>query len=199
VSTSLRIGLYGGSFDPIHQGHLIAAQDALEQLALDRLIFIPSAQAPLRPDTVRASAQDRMEMIRLAIRPEPRFQVSGLEIDRGGISYTFDTVSALRQQHPNDTLLWIIGQDHVAKLNDWRRIEELAALTEFAYLRRPGSPELTDSSTPNISGLRLHPLRSHQVEISSTEIRQRIHEKRPLHFLLPDLVIRYIYDRDLYH
>jgi nicotinate-nucleotide adenylyltransferase len=177
---------------------LIAAQDALEQLSLDRLHFIPSAQAPLRPNAVQASAPDRLEMIRRAIAPEPRFQVSDLEIERGGISFTFDTVSILRQQHPDDTLFWIIGQDQVAKLHDWRRIEELAALTEFAYLERPGAPAVTGPAGPNIPQLRLHPLHSHQVEISSTEIRQRIREKRPLHFLLPDLVIRYIHERNLY-
>lgn len=196
MQKTLKLGFFGGSFDPIHHGHLIAAQDAMEQLSLDELQFVPTAQAPLRKDVVRSKPEDRVEMIRLAVEAEPRFGVSAIEIERGGISYTIDTALALQAEHPGATLIWIIGQDQLAKLSDWYRIEDLCALLEFAYLQRPGFP---DSAEPQIPGLRLHRLRSHQVEISSTEIRQRIREKRPLHFLLPEPVIRYIYERNLYH
>lgn len=190
-----RIGFFGGSLDPIHHGHLLAAQDAVEQLSLETLYFVPSAQAPLRDEPVRASAKDRVEMIRLAIAGIPSFQISEIEIDRGGVSYTVDTVAELKKARPDMTLVWIIGQDQLAKLPQWRRIEELCALTEFAYFQRPGHDHPIE---PRIPGLRLHRLQSRQIGISSTEIRQRTREKRPLHFLLPAAVIDYIYERNLY-
>lgn len=191
----MKLGFFGGSFDPIHHGHLIAAQDAFEQLALTSLTFVPTAQAPLRESAVRADAGHRLQMIRLAIGGDTRFQVSDTEIVRGGVSYTIDTVSELRRQHPGTTPIWIIGEDQVTKLPRWHRIEELCLLTEFAFLQRPGHSE---PAAPDLPHLRLHRLNSHQVELSSTEIRLRVREKRPLRFLLPDPVIQYIHERNLY-
>lgn len=192
----MKFGYFGGSFDPIHYGHLIAAQDALEQLHLDAVYFVPTAQAPLRENVVQASAEDRLEMIRLAVGEDSRFRILESEIARGGTSYTFDTVSALREREPGTTPIWIIGEDQVGKLPQWRRIEELCALAEFAFLQRPGHSQ-PPVMTP-LPGVTLHPLKSHQVEISSSEIRQRTREKRPLRFLLPDPVIKYIHERNLY-
>ncbi len=191
----MKNGFFGGSFDPVHVGHLIAAQDAFEQLRLHTLTFVPTAQAPLREQAVHATAGDRVEMLRLAIGDDRRFQVSELEIARGGVSFTFDTVAALREAEPAMTPIWIIGEDQVGKLPRWHRIGELCALTEFAYLQRPGH---TQPVVPDLPGLRLHRLESHQVEISSSEIRQRVREKQPLRFLLPDPVINYIHERKLY-
>lgn len=188
-------GFFGGSFDPIHHGHLIAAQDALEQLHLDFLYFVPAFQSPLRDDEVRAAPEQRLRMIRLAISGDSRFRIHESEIARGGISYTYDTASALREEQPERLPVWIIGEDQVAKLPRWHRIEELCGLVDFAYFQRPGH---THPAEPEIPGLKLHRLRSHQVEISSTEIRQRVREKRPLRFLLPDPVIQYMDEQNLY-
>jgi len=191
----VKTGFFGGSFDPIHLGHLIAAQDACEQLKLDKIVFLPTAQAPLRNDSPQASAENRLEMIRLAINGDPRFEVSDLEISRGGTSYTLETIRGIRKQNPNLSPIWIIGEDQLGKLPAWHRISELSKLTEFAWLARPGHsiPDI-----PQIPSLRLHTLRSHQIEISSSEIRMRIREKRPLRFLTPDPVIKYINEQNLY-
>jgi nicotinate-nucleotide adenylyltransferase len=191
----LKSGFFGGTFDPIHHGHLIAAQDALEQLELETVHFVPTAQSPLRDDAVRAGPEHRLEMIRRAVAGDSRFQVSDVEIARGGVSYTYDTVCALRKEQPERSPIWIIGEDQVGKLPRWHRIEELCRLTEFAFLARPDHTQPTD---PELPELRLHRLRSHQVQISSTEIRRRVREKRPLRFLLPDPVIQYIHEHNLY-
>lgn len=195
MDQSLRVGFFGGSFDPIHIGHLIAAQDAVEQLGLDTLTFVPTAQAPLREEAVHAGAADRLEMIRLALGDDSRFRVSELEVTRGGVSYTCDTISELSRAHPGMRPVWLIGEDQVGKLPRWRRIAELCQATDFAYLQRPGHAQ---PALPDLPHLKLHRLQSHQIEVSSTEIRQRIHEKRPLRFLLPDPVIKYIHERNLY-
>lgn len=191
-----RLGFLGGTFDPVHHGHLIAAQDALEQLALEALYFVPTAQSPLRDDAVCADAHHRLQMLHLALAGDTRFAVSDMEVERGGISYTYDTLTALRQKHPGIEPIWIIGEDQVGKLEQWHRSHDLATLAEFAFLQRPGQ---APPAAPQIPGLKLHRLRSHQVEISSTEIRERVREKRSLRFLLPDPVIKYIYEHDLYH
>lgn len=193
----MRVGYFGGSFDPIHFGHLIAAQDAAEQLEVQHLVFVPAAQAPLRSDAVRARAADRLAMIHLAIDDDPRFEVTDIEIERGGVSYTIDTVSLLRKANASLKPIWIIGEDQLGKLPQWHRVEELCQLAEFAVLERPGHN--TQTALPELPGLRLHRLRSHQIEISSSEIRRRVREKRPFRFLLPDPVINYINERSLYH
>jgi nicotinate-nucleotide adenylyltransferase len=191
----LKLGFFGGSFDPVHLGHLIAAQDAHEQLELDSLFFVPAAQAPLRDANVHASAADRVALLERALAGDSRFQILDWEIERGGVSYTFDTVARARCEFPNATLIWIIGEDQVAKLPGWHRLDELCAMTDFAFLQRPGH---TLPSIPDLPNLRLHRLISHQVELSSSEIRQRTLENRPLRFLLPDPVIEYIQQRSLF-
>jgi nicotinate-nucleotide adenylyltransferase len=190
-----KIGFYGGSFDPVHLGHLIAAQDAHEQLGLDRLYFLPAAQAPLRADSVRAAAADRLELLRLATAGDSRFEVLDWEIARGGISYTIDTALRARHTFPGSRLIWIIGEDQLDKLSRWHRAPELVGLVEFACLQRPGHAAPV---APDIEGLRLHRLVSHQIALSSTEIRQRIRKKRSLRFLLPDSAINYIQETRLY-
>lgn len=191
----MKLGFFGGSFDPVHLGHLIAAQDAHEQLGLDRLFFVPTAQAPLRDDSAHAAAKDRVAMLKLALANDTRFEVVDWEVERGGVSYTVDTVEQVRERFSGSHPVWIIGEDQVANLPRWHRIAELCQLTDFAYLQRPGHPLL---SLPDLPGLRLHRLISHQVALSSTEVRQRVREKRPLRFLLPDTVIDYIHKRSLF-
>jgi nicotinate-nucleotide adenylyltransferase len=185
----------GGSFDPVHFGHLIAAQDAQEQYQFDRLFLVPASQAPLKPADVASTPADRLTMLRAAIEWDRRFEVSDYELTRGGISYTIDSVRHFRAQYPNDQLYWIIGGDQLPRLNQWKDIEELARLVEFIFLERPKHPA---KPTPAIPGLRLHRCDGHLIEISSSELRQRVKRGLSLHYFCPHKVIAHIETRQLY-
>ena len=191
----VKIGLLGGSFDPVHFGHLIAAQDAYEQHQLDRLIFVPAAQAPLKPEDVRTTSDERLEMLRAAVGWDRRFELSDYELRRGGVSYTIDSARHFRALYPNDRLFWIIGGDQLPKLHLWKEIEELANLVEFIFLERPGHPV---RATPMIPQLRLHRCDGHLVEISSTELRARIRKGLSLDYFVPHKTIVYIKENRLY-
>lgn len=179
-----RIGVFGGSFDPVHLGHLVAAQDAAEALALDRVVFVPAWQAPLRDPGPRLEPGLRLELLRAATAHDPRFGVSTVEFDRGGVSYSVDTAAALRARWPDARLFWIVGADQAERLHAWRRIEELAALAEFIVLARPGYA----GAASTVPGLRLHSVAAHVFEISSTEIRRRLAEGKPVRLFLPPAV-----------
>lgn len=191
----MKIGLMGGSFDPVHFGHLIAAQDAMEQHGLDQLILIPAAQAPLKDYEVTASGEHRVAMLRAAADWDRRLEVSDFEVRQGGTSYTVDTVRHFRTRFPEDELYWIIGGDQLPKLDRWYRIEELAGLIEFIYLERPGHPA---KEHPDIPGLRLHRCDGHLIEISSTELRERISRGLSLNYFIPHKAIVYLEKHDLY-
>jgi nicotinate-nucleotide adenylyltransferase len=183
----LRLGLYGGSFDPIHHGHLILARQAVEVLFLDRVIFIPAAESPFKPDQLGASAEDRLAMIRLAIQDEPRFVVDPLELNREAPSYTIHTARAYKVQHPKDVLFFLIGEDHVSALRKWNEFEQLDQLVNFAILSRSDLP------------LKAHyPVVRRRFDLSSTEIRNRVANDLPISYLVPENVLRYIHERNLY-
>jgi nicotinate-nucleotide adenylyltransferase len=192
---AVKIGLLGGSFDPVHFGHLLAAQDAYEQHHLDRLIFVPAAQAPLKPNDVQSSATDRLAMLRSAIEWDRRFEVSDVELRRGGVSYTIDSARHFRALYPHDDLYWIIGGDQLPKLHLWRDIAELAKLVQFIFLERPGYPVKAE---PSIPGLRLHRCDGHLLAISSTELRERTRRDLSLDYFVPHKAIIYIRQHDLY-
>lgn len=194
-SLPVKIGILGGSFDPVHFGHLTAAQDALEQLSLDRLILVPAAQAPLKPADVRSSAEDRLAMLRAAVGGDSRFEISDFEIRKGGISYTIDTVRYFRLKYPTDQLYWVIGGDQLAKLPLWRGIEELGRMIEFICLERPGH---ASEARPAIPGVKIHRCPGHQLEISSTELRERIRKGLPVDFFIPNKAVEHIEKRLLY-
>jgi len=189
----MKIGLMGGSFDPVHFGHLIAAQDVIEQFSLDRMILVPAAQAPLKPNEVQASAVDRLAMLRAAVVEEPRIEVSEYELTKGGISYTIDTVRHFRERHPGDELFWVIGGDQLPLLPKWKEIGELVKLIEFIFMERPGHPA---GPLREIPGLVLHRGRGHLIEISSTELRER--RGLPLGNFTPQKVIAYLGEKRLY-
>jgi nicotinate-nucleotide adenylyltransferase len=183
----LRLGLYGGSFDPIHHGHLILARQALEDLSLDRVIFIPAAESPFKLNHSGASAAERFAMVRLAVQDEPAFFVDPFEIDREPPSYTIDTVRAYHARHPDDTLFFLVGEDHVAALPKWNEFEELDLLVKFAILSRSDLPlELK------------YPVVRRRFDLSSTEIRNRVANDLPISYLVPENVLRYIQERNLY-
>jgi len=191
----VKIGFLGGSFDPVHFGHLLAAQDAYEQHRLDRLIFVPAAQAPLKPNDVQSSADERLAMLSAAIEWDRRFEISDFELLRGGVSYTIDSARHFRALYPHDELFWIIGGDQLPKLHLWREIGELAKLVEFIFLERPGFPV---KSAPDIPGLRLHRCDGHLLAISSTELRERTRRGLALDYFVPHKAIVYIRQHDLY-
>lgn len=185
----------GGSFDPVHFGHLIAAQDAYEQYQLDRLVLVPAAQAPLKPQDVQSSAEDRWAMLRAAVEWDHRIELSDYELRKGGVSYTIDSVRHFRAQYPHDELYWVIGGDQLPRMHLWRDIDELARLIEFIFLERPGHPAKTHAEIP---GLRLHRCDGHLIEISSTELRDRVRRGLSLDYFVPHKAIVYIQEKRLY-
>jgi nicotinate-nucleotide adenylyltransferase len=183
----LRLGLYGGSFDPIHHGHLILARQALEELALDRVIFVPAAESPFKPNHSGAPAADRLAMVQLAIRSEPAFFVDPLEIEREAPSYTIDTARTYKSRHPGDTLFFLVGEDHVAALPKWNEFQELDRLVKLAVLSRSDLPLKVE-----------YPVVRRRFDLSSTEIRNRVANDLPISYLVPENVLRYIQERKLY-
>lgn len=195
----MKIGFMGGSFDPVHFGHLIAAQDALERGGLDRLVFMPAAQAALKPGAVQATAEARLGMLRAAVDEvagaDGRFAVSDFEVRKGGMSYTIETVRAMRAEFPSDELAWVIGADQVERLHEWREIMALVELVEFVALARPGWAKVERTDIP---GLRLRWCEGHLLEISSTEVRERVRAGLSVDWMIPHKTVEYIRENGLY-
>ncbi len=191
----MKIGFLGGSFDPVHFGHLIAAQDVLEQFQLDRLFLVPAAQAPMKPKDVQSSTEARLTMLQAATEWDGRMEVSDYELKKGGISYTIDSVRHFKSLFPNDELYWIIGGDQLPLLHKWKEIEELARLIDFIFMERPKHPTKPHVDIP---GLRLHRCDGHLIEISSSELRARVSRGLSLHYFCPQKVIAYIQSNHLY-
>ena len=179
----------------MHFGHLLAGQDAMEQHRLDRLIFVPAAQAPLKPQEVKAPAAHRLAMLRAAIAGDERFEISAWELERGGTSYTIDSAQHFRAQFPDDDLYWIIGGDQLPNLHRWHRIAELVKLVEFIFLERPGFPV---KAHPEIPGLRLHRCDGHLLAVSSSELRERAASGLSLDYFMPHKAIVYLRENALY-
>jgi len=188
-----KIGLYGGSFDPVHCGHLLVAQAACEELSLDRLFFVPAAQSPFKPASTPAPAPDRLRLLRLALASETRMEVDSQELERGGTSYTIDTLRVYAQRFPGVRLLYLIGADHVASLPKWRDAAELAERAEFVVIPRPGEPI---QSLP--APFRGQSLRGFPVAMSSSQIRDRVRRRLPIRGLVPDAVREAIHNSGLY-
>ena len=179
----------------MHFGHLLAAQDAYEQYKLDRLILVPAAQAPLKPNDVQSSIDDRLAMLRAAVGWDKRFEISDFELQRGGMSYTIDSARHFRTLYPHDDLYWVIGGDQLPKMHLWKDIRDLAQLVEFIFLERPGFPV---KAVPDIPGLRLHRCNGHLLAISSTELRERTRQNLSLEYFVPHNAIVYIDEHALY-
>lgn len=184
----MRTALYGGSFDPIHHGHLLLAREALEQLSLDRVVFIPAGVSPFKLHALPASAEARLEMVRAAIAGEPQFECDDSEVHRTGPSFTIDTVEAWHVRAPGDELFYFIGQDNVADLPRWRRSEELQGLVRFIVFERDGGAPAHDFARVQ-----------RRIDISATEVRKRVAEGRSIRYLVPESVRSIIDARHLYH
>ncbi len=188
----MRIAIFGGSFDPVHHGHLLLAQDALEQLQLDQLIFIPAGINPHKLDAApKADGMQRLKMLQAAISGEERLSVESMELYREGPSYTVDTVEALQLRWPDARLFLLLGEDNLAKLHTWNRIGRLKELVEFVCFGRI-SEEKGDIHLPNTQRL------ERRVDISSTEIRQRIAAGLSIRYLVPESVRAFIYTHAIY-
>lgn len=191
----MNLGFLGGSFDPIHFGHLCIAQDALENLALDKVVFVPAACSPHKEVGGRASDTQRLNMLRLALAEYPRFEVSEVDLLRGGVSYTWETVRLLRQNYPSDRLFWILGADQLQRLHLWSRAEELVRHIEFICMERPGHELRPPASLP---GLRWHVCPGHHFQISSSEIRERLSRGDSVSCFVPHKAVEYIHQNHLY-
>jgi nicotinate-nucleotide adenylyltransferase len=197
-----KIGILGGTFNPIHLGHLLIAQDAMEQFGLDRVKFIPSATPPHKKYEGNATAAQRLAMVRLAIRGNARFEVDDIELRRSGTSYSVDTLTSLRRRDPQAQFYFIIGADSLRELHRWREVERLVRLCTFVTVARPGfalrrvvDPKL-DAATRR--RLRQHVLRGHACDIASRDIRARVARGESIRYLVPDAVLQYINRHKLY-
>lgn len=190
----MKIGLFGGSFDPVHTGHLLVAMAACEELALSRLFFIPAAQSPFKPENKPASANHRAQMLRLALAGRTNYEVDEQEIKRGEISYSIDTVRDYIRRFPAAEIFYLIGADNVPTLTKWREANELAKLTEFIVVPRPG--EAVESNLPPQFRLRI--LKGFPLAVSSSQIRERVKSGLPIENLVPANVAEAIRNNRLY-
>ena len=197
--------LFGGSFNPIHNGHLIVVRNVAEQLGAGRVVLIPSANPPHKPADDLASAEDRLEMARVAVAGEPGWEVSDCELCREGPSFTIDTVAHFRRSlGPDVELCWLIGADSLPELVSWYRVDELVEMCRIVTAARPGWEK------PDLAGLRARltkeqvrrlaadMLETPRIDIAATEIRRRVREGRSIRYLVPDAVRGFIHAASLY-
>lgn len=188
----LRLGIYGGTFDPVHHGHLLLARDALEQGRFDAVLFVPCGQSPLKSQRPRATNAQRLAMLRLALKGEPRFWLTRCEIDRPAPSYAFDTATEIREAFPHAELFWLIGADQLVDLHKWHRPEDLQRLVKFFLL--PRGETITNDKSKKMPGL----LQARRIDISATEIRQRVKTRLPIDYFVPNAVAAYIKRTGIY-
>lgn len=200
----MRIGIFGGSFDPIHVGHLILAEHCREQAELDQVLFIPCAQQPHKNDGAFGSDRQRTEMIDLAIGGHPSFLRSSIEIERGGVSYTVETLEQLREQYPDDELFLMIGGDSLNGFSTWKDPQRILELATPLVMARPGSGEVDfDLLSPFVEQTRLAEIKALAIEaplidVSSTAIRAAAGEDRSFRYQTPRSVERYIQTQKVY-
>ena len=188
-----RIGLFGGSFDPVHLGHLLVAQAAIEELGLDRLFFIPAAQSPFKPEITPTAPTERVRLLRLALAGFCCCEIDEQEIRRGGISYTIETLRDYARRFPKVELFYLVGADSAAKLQEWREANELARLAQFVAIPRPGQAPV--NFPPPFRG---RMLKSFPFDVSSSQIRARVKAGLPIEHLVPPFVAEAIRAAKLY-
>ena len=192
-----RIGVMGGTFDPIHHGHLVAASEVADRFHLDEVIFVPTGQPWQKEGETISPAEDRYLMTVIATAVNPRFSVSRVDIDRGGPTYTIDTLRDLREQYSDEALYFITGADALSSIMSWHDWEEMFQLAEFVGVTRPGY-ELREDMLPADIQERVHLVEIPAMAISSTDCRTRAAEGRPVWYLVPDGVVQYISKNSLY-
>lgn len=193
----MRIGVMGGTFDPIHHGHLVAASEAAHRFALDEVVFVPTGQPWQKAGRQISPAEDRYLMTVIATASNPRFAVSRVDIDREGPTYTIDTLRDLREVYPDAELFFITGADALSSIMSWHDWDKVFELAEFVGVTRPGY-ELTEDMLPQDIQERVHLLDIPAMAISSTDCRERASQGRPVWYLVPDGVVQYIAKHGLY-
>lgn len=196
-----KYGIFGGSFNPIHYGHLMICEYIKEEMGLDKVIFIPTGNPPHKD--LGVSAEDRYEMVRLAISPNPDFEISDIETTRVNLSYTVDTIRELKKIYKEEKLYFLIGLDSLFQLKTWKKIGDLSQEIEFVVALRPGyidKEEINreiDFLRENF-GTKINLIKTPLYEISSTDLRERIHEGKSLRYLIPKKVLDYIEESGFY-
>jgi len=187
----MKVGILGGTFNPIHIGHLILAEEAREKLKLDKIIFVPAYLPPHKDNSDIARAKERLSMLKLALKGNKCFSASDIEIKREGRSYTIDTIKEFKKVFPNDELYFIIGSDLLKYLDEWKDLSDIIKLVKFIVATRPGYP--LEKIPAYISTL---PIRA--VDISAFEVRSAISQGKSFRYLVPEKVFEYITRRKLY-
>lgn len=208
------LAIFGGTFDPVHYGHLRAAQEAVDQFDLERVVFMPGGQPPHSKE-VKASAAQRLAMLQMAIEGNPRFDLSDLETRRKGCSYSVHTLSELKRNHPEHDLLFLLGTDAFFQIHTWYKPEELFKLADFVVMDRPGTPRydiltyLQDYINPDFAALgergaelpglsKVRYLTTTLLDISSSDIKRKVSRQKSISYLLPAKVEKFIIDHKLY-
>lgn len=188
-----RIGILGGTFNPIHIGHLAIAQMALERMHLTKVVFVPAHIPPHKNPKAVANAKHRYNMVKLAIKDNSDFEISDFEINKEGKSYTIDTMKYFYEKYPKDTKLYfIIGGDTLADLPNWRYIDDILKIGEFIVVNRPGCVK-------KASDLKHHSVIMPGIDISSSLVRFRLFQNKTIRYFVPDPVLTYIKENELYH
>ena len=196
-----KYGIFGGSFNPIHYGHLMICEYIKEEMGLDKVIFIPTGNPPHKD--LGVSAEDRYEMVRLAISPNPDFEISDIETTRVNLSYTVDTIRELKKIYKEEKLHFLIGLDSLFQLKTWKKIGDLSQEIEFVVALRPGYIDKEEINNEidflrENFGTRINLIKTPLYEISSTDLRERIHEGKSLRYLIPKKVLDYIEESGFY-
>ena len=196
-----KYGIFGGSFNPIHYGHLMICEYIKEEMGLDKVIFIPTGNPPHKD--LGVSAEDRYEMVRLAISPNPDFEISDIETTRVKLSYTVDTIRELKKIYKEEKLYFLIGLDSLFQLKTWKKIDDLSQEIEFVVALRPGYIDKEEINNEidflrDNFGTKINLIKTPLYEISSTDLRDRIHEGKSLRYLIPKKVLDYIEESGFY-
>ena len=188
----MRLGILGGTFDPPHFGHLLAAVDAVERLTLDRLVLVPAAVQPLKSGSATAPAHDRLAMTRLLVADDARFEVDPLEIERAGLSFSVDTLAVFAERFPSAERFFLVGADVLRTFDRWRQPERVLALAKLAVMTRDDGSPIAALPAGAVA------VPSRRIDVSSTEIRARVAAGRSLRGFVPDSVAAYIAAHGLY-
>lgn len=195
MNTSVNIGLFGGTFNPIHNAHLKVAQTALEEFGMEKIIFIPSKMPPHKNDSNIPKPKIRYEMVKLAIQDNPNFEISSIELDREGPSYTIDTIEKMEEKY--DGLAFIVGADNLIKIRTWKEPEKLLSSCPFLVAPRRGYTE-EDFKDSYFQDKEIEFLNMEEIKISSTEIRKAYKKGLPIDNFVPNKVKRYIEEKRIY-
>ena len=196
----MRIGVFGGTFDPIHLGHLAIAEEARDRLDLEEVCFVPAGDPWMKAGQELSSAYDRLNMVRLAVEDNPFFRVSTVELEASGPSYTIDTLTVMREEYgPEVSLFFILGTDAFVRFDEWKDPKGILALATLAVVDRPGATTWTDEAGEELAGTgRVERVRGLHLDISASDIRRRVAAAESIRYLAPEPVERYIYARGLY-